>query len=85
MFEPDEIYIPVGMDIAYQCEDGFVFDHDITNDPIVYTTCEPNGTVIRHGKLAYWPTCVDRKAILFYLHKVNIFPFDKICHLFKRI
>ena len=61
MFMPNDLYVPIGSEIAFKCDDGLVFSHDINNDPIVYTICEPNGTVVRHGKIDFWPTCVTRK------------------------
>ena len=64
MYPPDELFPSLEMDIVYQCEDGSVFAHNFHNDPIVYTTCQSNGTMIRHGKIDYWPTCVDRKKLV---------------------
>ena len=63
MFKPEELYVPIGMDIAYQCDDGSVFAHDVNNNPIVYTTCQPNGKMTLHGKMKEWPTCLIRKSI----------------------
>ena len=54
MFMPNDLYVPIGSEIAFKCDDGLVFSHDINNDPIVYTICEPNGTVVRHGKIDFW-------------------------------
>ena len=61
MFVPDELFPPLGMDIAYHCEDGLVFAHNIHNDPVVFTTCQANGAMNRHGGIGYWPTCISRK------------------------
>ena len=63
MFMPNELYLPIGSEIAFKCDDGLVFSHDMNNNPIVYTICEQNGTIIRHGKIKFWPTCVSRKVI----------------------
>ena len=70
MFMPNELYVPIGSEIAFKCDDGLVFAHDINNDPIVYTICEPNGTVIRHGKISFWPSCIscNFKRFLFVIH-----------------
>ena len=61
MFLPDELYPSLGMDIAYHCEDGLVFAHNIHNDPVIYTTCQPNGKMKHHGKIGHWPICISRK------------------------
>ena len=64
MFMPEQLYLPIGMDIAYHCDDGFVFDFDFNNRPTVYTTCQPKtGMITLHGKFKNWPNCVDRKYI----------------------
>ena len=61
MFLPDDLYVPLGMDIAFQCDNDMVFSFDFNNLPIVYTTCQPNGIMKLHGKAKDWPTCVNRK------------------------
>ena len=61
MFKPERLYVPLGMDIAYQCDDGWVFDHDIYSNPIVYTTCNPDGKMYLHGEKRNWPNCIIRK------------------------
>ena len=71
MFMPNDLYVPIGTEIAFKCDEGLVFAHDINNDPIVYTICEPNGTVIRHGKIQFWPICVSRKSKYFPLKFIN--------------
>ena len=48
IFMPEEFYLPIGMDIVYRCDDGFVFDFDFNNRPTVYTTCQPNGMITLH-------------------------------------
>ena len=76
MFMPNELYIPIGSEIAFKCDDGLVFSHDMNNNPIVYTICEPNGTMIRHGKINFWPTCVSRKVVSLFLQLVMICTFS---------
>ena len=66
IFMPEEIYLPVEMDIAYRCEDGFLFQFNFNNRPTVYTTCQPNGIIKLHGKFENWPNCVDRKYAYIY-------------------
>ena len=64
LFKPERLYVPLGMDIAYECEDGWVFDHDIYSNPIVYTTCNPDGKMNLHGEKRNWPNCIIRKTNL---------------------
>ena len=74
LFKPERLYVPLGMDIAYECKDGWVFDHDIYSNPIVYTTCNPDGKMYLHGEKRNWPKCIIRKIDYLIIFRDEVDP-----------
>ena len=55
--------VPVGTDITFGCESGWVFDHDWYQAPKFTITCQENGLFDAPDE---WPLCINRNYSIEY-------------------